>query len=58
MGMAELATYTAANSTGAAKITALNNSGQFAIATVNLLEIHMYQAFFHVACILITLRQF
>ena len=56
--MAELATYTAANSTGAAKITALNNSGQFAIATVNLLEIHMYQAFFHVACILITLRQF
>ena len=33
------ATYTADNSVGTAKITALTNSGQFATATINLLEI-------------------
>ena len=33
------ATYTADNSAGTAKITALTNSGQFATATINLLEI-------------------
>jgi len=35
------ATYTAANTTGTAKITALTNIGQFATATIDLLEIHL-----------------
>ena len=35
------ATYTAANVAGTVKITALTTTGQFATATINLLEIHL-----------------